>query len=202
MEGGSEEIDSFRELANSLSMQHRGNTDHSQYMKPSCHRMPPREAIEDSNDKFTVEFDRIDTKVYQSADLTSELSHTNDIKPTANIDVSLKPVNWPPPRSNSGTTHSNELIKENAKLDVRPPIARRASEQPLELLKSLKQPGKEKVPAIMLTSTKERPCVTQRRESKTSASATSHTKLKAQAAKFGNIAVFVCMVNSPGNRAK
>ena len=60
MERGPEDIDSFKELANSLSLQHRGNTDHSQYMKPSCQRMPPPKVNESPSDKPSIEIDKVD----------------------------------------------------------------------------------------------------------------------------------------------
>ena len=49
MERGAEEVDAFKELANSLSLQHRGQTDHSQYIKPSCQRMPASSAGDKAN---------------------------------------------------------------------------------------------------------------------------------------------------------
>ena len=42
MERGAAEVDAFQRAANFLNLQHRGNTVHSQYMKPSCQRILPR----------------------------------------------------------------------------------------------------------------------------------------------------------------
>src|SRR5438034_11227608 len=49
MERGAEEVDAFKELANSLNLQYRGHTDHSQYIKASCQRMPASPAGDKTN---------------------------------------------------------------------------------------------------------------------------------------------------------
>ena len=41
IERGAEEIDAFKDAANSLNHQHSGQTFHSTYMKPSCQRVTP-----------------------------------------------------------------------------------------------------------------------------------------------------------------
>ena len=41
-ERGAKEVDAFQRTANFLNLQHRGNTVHSQYMRPSCQRIHPR----------------------------------------------------------------------------------------------------------------------------------------------------------------
>ncbi|MCJ1476515.1 hypothetical protein MMC13_005181 [Lambiella insularis] len=106
MEKGSEDVHSFRELANSLSLQHRGNTDHSQYMKPSCERIPPRKEIPDSADKFTAEFDKMN-----DFDVISQEARDNQstITPLVNVETADRSMNGVTPKQISRRKNFSEI---------------------------------------------------------------------------------------------
>jgi len=204
MERGPEDIDSFRELANSLSLQHRGNTDHSQYMKPSCQRMPPHTANENSSDNPSIEVDKMDGNDNMGKRTTDRRSQAKDDKLVVDTNITDRTTNGVPPSPTTGKKTANNVVKGNDNKPGQPLQPVRENLPPSNVqeqsddLKCPKQERKGQKSAVVSSFSKESIALTQRRDSKASASGISQAKQEAKQkaalpAKFGNVAVFVCL---------
>jgi hypothetical protein len=190
MERGAEDVDAFKELANSLSLQHRGQTDHSQYMKPSCQRMPAYPARNKAN-PVDVKLDAIGG---QEKKATERRSRAKDDKRMDPDELGNKPnrISRVPTLSSEPSGHGertagplqNGVLNTQAKTNQSPTDDRVSPRQERETQKSVDNSPISKANVNY----------TKRRGSRASATSIAKAKLPEGgiSAKFGNIALFVC----------
>ena len=187
MEKGPEAVHNFRELANSLSLQHRGNTDHSQYMKPSCERIPFHEKFEDPIDQSNAEFDKISHYDKTREDVAVRPHQVGHEKPVVRGDTTDGRING----ASLSPTPGKKSVSEPQNNDREELLGPKTPKQRSPKGPTPKRKGQR--PNIPPTISTDRTIMNPRRESKGSTHESSQVQQKnTEPAGFGYIAVFVC----------